>query len=286
MELLAISDLHIGYASNREALETLPARPDDWLIVAGDVGETELHMTSMIDVLQQRFAKIIWVPGNHELWSEPRDGSLWRGEARYRRLVEICEERGVVTPESEWPLWPGAGPKTRICPLFIGYDYSFSPDGFTPDETRAWALEDGIRCTDEYYLRPDPWPSREAWCAARVAESETRLNQLDPEERLVLVAHWPLRRDLVRLFRIPRFSPWCGTRATETWHTRYSVDVVVSGHLHMRATDWRNGVRFEEVSLGYPKHWSQERGIDSYLRRILPRPTLRIAGDAGPDWHR
>ena len=39
MKLYAISDLHLGYEINREALKALPPHPDDWLIVAGDVGE-------------------------------------------------------------------------------------------------------------------------------------------------------------------------------------------------------------------------------------------------------
>jgi hypothetical protein len=38
--LLAISDLHVGYPENRALLDGLrPSDPDDWLIVAGDVGE-------------------------------------------------------------------------------------------------------------------------------------------------------------------------------------------------------------------------------------------------------
>jgi len=47
----------------------------------------------------------------------------------------------------------------------------------------------------------------------------------------VLINHFPLREDLVRLRRIPRFSIWCGTKATQEWHTRFRAQVVVSGHL-------------------------------------------------------
>lgn len=286
MKLLAISDLHVGYAANRDALSAIGDHGDDWLIVGGDVGETEAHLLWTLGVLRERFARLIWAPGNHELWSEPRDGTGLVGVARYERLVGICRDLGVLTPEDPFPVWPGGGPPTRICPLFVGYDYSFGPDGMTPEEVIAWSAEAGIRCTDEFYLRPDPFPTREAWCSARVAASEARLNEAAVGHRLILVAHWPLRRDLVRLWRIPRFIPWCGTRRTESWHVRYPVDAVVYGHLHMRATDWRDSVRFEEVALGYPQHWRRETGVEGYLRTILPRPTVRIAGDAGPDWHR
>jgi hypothetical protein len=85
----------------------------------------------------------------------------------------------------------------------------------------------------------------------------------------VLVNHWPLRYDVVRLGRVPRYSPWCGTRATEHWHQRFGAIVCIHGHQHVRATDLRDGVRFEEVSLGYPAHWDHARGAAGYLRRIL-----------------
>lgn len=278
--LLALSDLHVGYAKNREALSEMPAHPDTGLIVAGDIGETDAQLAWTFDLLGRKFARLYWTPGNHELWTPTAEAP--RGDARYRRSVEIARAFGVRTPEDPFDVWPGL--PLVIAPVFVGYDYSFGPDGFTPAEARAWAAEEGIRCADETYLHPDPFPSREAWCAARVKITEARLAEVPAGTRIVLVAHWPLRRDLVRLFRIPRFIVWCGTRATEDWHRRFPIDVVVSGHLHMRATDWRDGVRFEEVSLGYPAHWKPETGPDGYLRTILPRPPVQP--DGGPVWHR
>jgi hypothetical protein len=53
----------------------------------------------------------------------------------------------------------------------------------------------------------------------------------------------------------------------------------------MRATDWRDGVRFEEVSLGTPRHWTPERGAAAYLRQILPAPPPP-ADPAITAWHR
>ena len=57
---------------------------------------------------------------------------------------------------------------------------------------------------------------------------------------------------------------------TEHWARRFAARAVVSGHLHLRTTLVRHGVRYEEVSLGYPRDWRHERGIDWYLREILP----------------
>ena len=59
-------------------------------------------------------------------------------------------------------------------------------------------------------------------------------------------------------------------RVTKDWHRRYNAVVAVSGHLHVRRTDLRDGTRFEEVSLGYPKQWDPEKGVAAYLREIMP----------------
>jgi hypothetical protein len=118
-------------------------------------------------------------------------------------------------------------------------------------------------------LPADPWPSRDAWCEARCAYTEARLAQLPAEATTVLISHWPLRADLARPPRVPRFSIWCGTTRTHDWPTRFRARVVVSGHLHMRTSLVRDGVRHEEVSLGYPRDWNPDRGIAFYLRDVL-----------------
>jgi predicted phosphodiesterase len=270
MKLLAISDLHVGFEPNRQLWTTLPAHPADWLIVAGDVGETEDHLRFVLDIAVARFARVIWVPGNHELWTLPGDPSELRGEPRYLRCVEICRERGVLTPEDPYPVWPGDGPPCVIAPLFLLYDYTFRPDHVAADAALDWARESGVECTDEYVLHPDPHASRIAWCRARCAATRNRLDALPADCATVLVNHFPLRRELAQLPAIPRFSIWCGTTETETWHLDYRARVVVSGHLHIRSTRWIDGVRFEEVSLGYPRQRSADRDLASYLREILP----------------
>ncbi|MED5373356.1 MAG: metallophosphoesterase [Myxococcota bacterium] len=283
----AISDLHIGYKANREALLELPSHPQDMVLLVGDIGETLEQLRYCLDVFQERFGAVVWVPGNHELWTHRSCESKLRGRARYHRLVRLCQARGVITPEC--PYRPIEGhPGLWLVPLFVGIDYSMGPQGMDPDQARKWAWEEHIVSTDERLWHPDPYPDLQSWCAARVQSTERRMEaELPPEARTLLVGHWPLRRDLVRLpQRVARFTPWCGTRLTEQWHRRFRAQVVVSGHLHMRATDWRDGVRFEEVALGYPRHWHQGVGVSSYVRQILPGPAAPESGSGGPIWHR
>jgi hypothetical protein len=266
--LLATSDLHLGHRANREALAALGAFPGDWLIVAGDVGERPEHLVHALDALVPRFARVIWTPGNHDLWRPAGAEDRTRGQARYDELVAICRDRRVVTPEDPFVPWP-AEPDTFIAPMFLLFDYSFRPPAVPLDQAVAWARESGVVSGDELMLDPFPWPSRIAWCHARVEATAARLAALPPGSRTVLVNHWPLRHDLAIPPRIPRFSIWCGTTRTEDWGRRFRARVVISGHLHMRSSLVRDGVRYEEVSLGYPRDWDVARGMGSYLREIL-----------------
>ena len=221
--------------------------------------------------LAPRFRRLVWCPGNHDLWTTEAGGP--RGEEKYLRLVEVCRRRGVLTPEDDYTVWEGTGERLLIAPLHLLYDYSFRPDHIAPEDALAWAAAPGTMCADEELLSPSPFPTVAAWCAARCAATERRLERAVRETglRTVLVNHFPLKQTLARLPLIPRFRVWCGTRHTEDWHLRFQAAVVVSGHLHIRNTSVIDGCRFEEVSLGYPhRQWNPAHGLDAYIRRILP----------------
>ncbi|MEH1058904.1 metallophosphoesterase [Micromonospora sp. CPCC 206171] len=272
--LVAISDLHVGYAENRALVEALrPASPRDWLIVAGDVGDTAADVEWALGLLAERFDTVVWAPGNHELWTPQGDPVTLRGVARYQHLVRRCRELGVLTPEDPYPVWRGAGGPVLVAPLFLLYDYSWRPEGFdTREAALAEAYRTGIVCTDEFLLHPDPYPTRHEWSAARVAETARRLAERDPALPTVLVNHWPLVREPTRVLRYPIFAQWCGTEATADWHRRFDAAAVVYGHLHIPRTTWHDGVRFEEVSVGYPREWRRRGVPPGRVRRILPAP--------------
>jgi 3',5'-cyclic AMP phosphodiesterase CpdA len=272
--LYAISDLHIAYQENRRYVEQIrPQHEDDWLIVAGDVAETVADIEWALRLLRERFATVVWVPGNHELWTARQDPVQLRGDERYRHLVALAQRLGVVTPEDPYPMWTGEGGPVLVVPLFLLYDYTFYPAGATSkEEGLAQAYAAGVICRDEYVLHPDPWPSRDAWCRDRVAQTERRLAERDPALPTVLVNHFPLVREPTRILRYPEFAQWCGTESTHDWHTRFNAVTVVYGHLHIPRAIAVDGVPFEEVSLGYPREWQPRAKPPDVPRRILPRP--------------
>jgi 3',5'-cyclic AMP phosphodiesterase CpdA len=273
-KLLALSDLHVAFPENRKIVEEIrPVTAEDWLLVAGDVGELSADIEWALHTLSDRFAKVVWTPGNHELWTHRDDPVQLRGQERYRYLVELCRGLGVVTPEDPYLSWDGAGDPVTIAPLFLLYDYTFLPDGATTKEQGlARAYETGVVCSDEAMLYPDPFPSREAWCWARVEETQRRLAALPPARPVIFVSHYPLVREPTRILRYPQFAQWCGTTRTHDWHVRFNTAAVVYGHLHIPRVTWHDGVRFVEVSVGYPREWQRRARRPGVPRQILPVP--------------
>ncbi len=269
--LFAVSDLHVDHAENRAIVDGLSPRTDgDWLVVCGDVADAPAAVERALRTLRERFERVIWTPGNHELLAHRDDPVGLRGEQRYQHLVGLCREIGVTTPEDPFPIWDGPGGPVQVAPLFLLYDYSFGRN-VAPNKEEALRLahEAGVVCVDEFLLHPDPHPSREAWCRARVEESERRLAASDPGLPMVLANHFPLIDAPTRVLRHPEFAQWCGTVLTADWHRLFRAAAVVYGHLHIPRTTWHDGVRFEEVSLGYPRE-RRYRTQPFAPRQILP----------------
>jgi Calcineurin-like phosphoesterase len=249
--------------------------------VAGDVGETFADVGFVLASLANRFATVIWTPGNHELWTLPGDPVPLRGVARYEALVKVCRRFGVLTPEDEFPVWTGAGGPVTVAPLFTLYDYSFgaaaapgpeaagaeAADGDRRGAALAAAEAAGITPMDEGRLHADPYPSVQAWCRDRVAASELRLAQVSGPA--VLVSHWPLLPAPLAALRHQAYAPWCGSTRTAGWHTRPGVLACVYGHLHIPRGTRHEGVRFEEVSVGYPREWRRRGAAPPPPRVIL-----------------
>ena len=300
--LFAISDLHVSYPENRELVEGLrPASDADWLIVAGDVGEKVADVEWTLGRLRELFGDPLFV--RHPKGVEPTARALALAPAiadilsrAQSVLASPAFEEGVEVPVhvdelGEVILITGsnmsgkstflrtlginlclayAGGPVAVCPLFLLYDYTWragTPGATTKEQALAHSRELGVVCTDEMLLHPDPYPSREAWCRARVAQTEARLAALDVPT--VLVNHFPLVEEPTRILRYPVFAQWCGTRLTADWPVRFRAKAVVYGHLHIPRTTTHDGVPHHEVSVGYPREWRRRGGPRGPVR-VLP----------------
>ena len=174
--------------------------------------------------------------------------------------------------------WGRGGPCT-IASLFTLYDYSFRPTDLARTDVVAWAKEGRAACADEMYLNPAPYPSREAWCQVLCARAEARLAALDPLLPTVLVNHYPpAPRPCADAAHPAVFAVVWNICDDLIGQRGFARKTVIYGHLHIRRTDDWDGVRYEEVSLGYPKHWDQGAGVQAYLRRIFAGSLGKGAG--------
>jgi len=150
--------------------------------------------------------------------------------------------------------------------LFDGF--RFSPA--TLDELEAKSPESSKPYFDELRANTAQWTERDFAAAnEQAADGERRLLALGPDVKTILVGHWPLIRQPTHALRFPEFAQWCGTTRTADWHIRFRASVVVYGHLHIPRTTYYDGVRFEEVSIGYPREWSR-RSKPPMPRKVLP----------------
>ncbi|GAB3708569.1 metallophosphoesterase [Corynebacterium nasicanis] len=256
-----VSDLHVTFPANRERVERLaPAEEGDWLIVAGDVAESIDIVVDTLARLRRRFARVVWCPGNHELFARPSD--RYQGRARYARLIDLLREVGVDTPEDPYPVFGDV----TVAPLFTLYDYSFRPAGRSAAEALIDARAARATLDDELYIAP--YVDVVEWCAERVAYSRERLTAVDGPT--LLVNHWPLAVEPTRRLRQPDMALWCGTTLTRSFARDYRAVGVVHGHLHMPEEIMVEGVPHVDVSLGYP--FEQVH----MPRRAWPMPGLRI----------
>ncbi|WIM67810.1 metallophosphoesterase [Corynebacterium breve] len=257
--LWAVSDLHVTFAANQAIVDKLSG-PHDWLIVAGDVAEKIPDIVRAMKSLVQRFAKVIWVPGNHELFNRKSDRI--NGKARYRALVGELRAIGVVTPEDPFPVF---GPVT-VCPLFTLYDYSWRPLGLTAKQ----AIERATVVLDDE-LAISPYVNVEQWCRERVEYSQARLDEVSGPT--VLVNHWPLVVEPTHRLRSRDVALWSGTDLTRDWAVKYRAQMVVHGHLHIPAETRVDGVSHVEVSLGTPFDPPLPA---SFASRPWPFPVVRV----------
>lgn len=244
--LWAVSDLHGAVRDNGPQIDDIqPSDPSDWLIVAGDVAEDTTLVLSILRRLRRRFACVIWVPGNHELFARSTD--QYQGRDKYAALVEGCREIDVLTPEDPYPVFDGV----TVVPLFTLYDYSFREPGLTVEEALARAEENKIVLSDEFLIAP--FVDIRAWCWDRLAYSVKRLADIDGPT--VLINHWPLVQEPTMRLRYPEIGLWSGTRHTRTWGARYGARAAIYGHLHIPAETIVDGVPHIEAPLGYPREW-------------------------------
>jgi predicted phosphodiesterase len=253
MRVFAISDLHLDYAPNRAWVEQLSLHDyqDDALILAGDLSDRLALLTDGFEALMRRFAEVLYVPGNHDLWvhRERVHDSFEKLDA----VREVASAQGVrMTPFRHEEL--------AIVPMLGWYDYSFGePDSYLKG---AWTDYRACRWPDGY---DDAAITR--WF---VEHNPTRATpELEGAGKIISFSHFLPRIDLMP-DRIPekyrRLYPILGTNALDVQIRQLGASTHVYGHSHVNRHITIDGITYINNAFGYPSeaHFTARQLVHVY----------------------
>lgn len=239
MRVFAVSDLHLDYAANREWLAQLSLHDyqEDVLILAGDISDKLSLLADSFQTLTRRFAVVLYVPGNHDLWVHRED--LRDSFQKFQIVRETATQHGVrMTPFRYDDL--------AIVPLLGWYDYSFGP----PSDYLKNAWADYRACR---------WPK--GYDDAAVTRWFTARNPTDlaPEfggiGKVITFSHFLPRIDLMP-DRIPdkhrQLYPILGTTMLDAQLRQLGATVHVYGHSHVNRRVTLEGITYINNAFGYP----------------------------------
>jgi predicted phosphodiesterase len=237
VKVFAVSDLHVDFEPNAAWVANLSRHEftDDIIIVAGDVSDDLRLVEGCLGALAKRFAKVMFVPGNHDLWVV-RDGDEAGSIAKLEKLRNVAEQCGVSTS-------PQVVGRLAIVPLLSWYDYSFGE----PSEELLSAWADFVACR---------WPA-----GTGVGQVTDHFLAKNPRSRpdcrqLITFSHFLPRLELVP--RDPRrgaidLRPVMGAARLDTQLRALGSEIHVYGHSHVSRVINIDGVTYVNNALGYPR---------------------------------
>src|SRR6266700_600127 len=237
MRVFAVSDVHIDYETNAKWIANLSIAEyqDDVLILAGDVTDTRRLLHWCLSTLAKRFKKVLFVPGNHDLWVIRED----RGKNSLQKFDDVC----AVVESSVASMQAFHDRGVSIIPLLAWYDYSF---GEPSEELRSVWM-------DYHACR---WPigfTEKDIVAHFAAFNNKQVSQRS--DKVITYSHFLPRIDLM-LGSIPTAKkllyPILGSAQLDLQLRRLNPNIHVYGHSHVNHQVKIDGVSYINNAFGYP----------------------------------
>jgi len=237
MRVFALSDIHVDYEVNAKWVAGLSSTDyqDDVLILAGDITDTLRLLEWCLSTLAKRFKKVLFVPGNHDLWVIRDD----RQKNSLQKFDDVCA--AVKSSGASMEAFRERG--VSIIPLLGWYDYSF---GQPSDELKSVWMD----------YRTCRWPA--GYTDKDVAAYFAALNekQVSPAgDTIITYSHFLPRIDLMPGF-IPCAKmilyPILGSSLLERQLRKLRAHMHVYGHSHVNRRVRIDGVSYINNAFGYP----------------------------------
>jgi predicted phosphodiesterase len=237
MRIFALSDLHADFEVNRQwiaSLSTVEYR-DDVLILAGDVCDSIQLLEFCMSALASRFAKVLYVPGNHELWVF-RDEHPGTSLEKFQQVSRVIEDCGAS-------MQPFHCNGLSIVPLLGWYDYSFGEP--SSEVLEAWMDYRACRWPDHLSLY-------------EVTEHFLRLNHgalTVTNDVVISFSHFLPRLDIMPNYvsgMTRMLYPVLGSSRLEAQIRQIKPAIHVYGHSHLNRMRTLDGVLYVNNAFGYP----------------------------------
>lgn len=241
MRFYAISDLHVDYEANATWVSKLSFWDyrGDVLLLPGDITHNLTKLSKTLEALAARFHKVLFVPGNHELWVAHERNPM--------SSTQKFEQVRRVVAESGGSMEPFIAHDVTVVPLLSWYDYSFGQP--SPRLREIWADYQACRWPD-FADAPD------------VAAWFSSFNQslVTPMSRTVIsLSHFLPREELVPVSLSGHRSylgPVLGCVPLDKLIRSLRASIHIYGHSHIRRHLHIKGVTYLNNPLGYPnEHW-------------------------------
>jgi len=236
LKVYTVSDIHVDYEENFNWLNSISDYDyqDDILILAGDISDNLLLIGKTFNILKKKFKKVIFVPGNHDLWV--KRNKIKDSLTSFNIILGIAEKSGIET-----------GPVTigslSVVPLFGWYDFSFG----VPSKELISMWLDFQACI---------WP--ENYDEKKITKFFLSLNEKNlgiKNEYIISFSHFlPLIDIMPDFIPLPMrvIYPALGSKMLDEQIRTLKSDIHIYGHSHVNVRTQMNGVLYINNAFGYP----------------------------------
>lgn len=277
MRIFAISDLHVDFRENLQWVNRLSDCDyrDDVLLIAGDVSHRLDRVTSVFETLNEKFAHLFFVPGNHDLWV--REKEVADSIEKFHRLMAVCDDLQVITkPKRMNDVW--------VVPLLSWYrlpewgaDSLFVPKDGEDPSLRMWS--------DNVFIQ---WPIADNTVVNYFLDLNTfHISKRVNDMPVLTMSHFLPRQELVFGNAVERqkmrpgsrdphpgfnFSRVAGTSLLDDQIRTWGAHLHVYGHQHRNRDRVLDGVRYVSHCLGYRRErvWNLVCHLDEGPKQIWP----------------
>lgn len=238
MRVFALSDIHVDFDVNAKWIASLSKLDyqDDVLILAGDITHSLALLEWCLSTLAVRFKRVLFVPGNHELWV--------LGEERAKTSLQKFRDVAAAVETSGASMHPFFKGNALIAPLFGWYDFSFGQ----PSEELKTLWMDFHACR---------WP--EGFGPEQAAAHFGALNRplsAAGAAKVITFSHFLPRIDLIPSF-VPTsqrmLDPVLGSTLIEQQLRQLNSSIHVYGHSHINRKARIDGITYINNAFGYPR---------------------------------